>query len=353
MLSEINFAIVGATGVVGKEAIGILRARGVPASHIRTLASERSAGTTLRIASDDFIVQAACAETVQDVDVVLHCADADTSKRLTPIAAAHGAIVVDNSSAYRLNETVPLVIPEVNSKVISENDRIIANPNCSTVLLLMALTPLRQRFGVRRIHVTTYQAVSGAGQAGIDDLHTQLLAAAAGSPATPRHFQEPCLGNVFSHDSQVETDTGVNGEERKIIEESRKIWNDPMLEITPTCVRVPVVRAHTLSICVELDQPVTESQVRRTFEVASGIQVVDDRFGNRFPTPLKASDIDDVLVGRIRPDPGERPRANGTHTRWCLLACGDQVRKGAALNAVQIAEYAIRNAVRKASTSLT
>lgn len=347
MSNHNTYAVIGATGVVGKEAITILRDRGVPASNIRALASERSAGTTLHLAGDQYPVIAAQSSSLRDVDIVLHCADAETSKRLSPIAASFGSLVVDNSSAYRLNDNVPLVVPEINADSIRSNHRIIANPNCSTVLLLMALNALRLSFGIRRIHVTTYQAVSGAGQGGIDELRSQVQAAAAGLAASPHYFQEPCLGNVFSHDSAVDIDTGVNGEERKIIDESRKIWNDPDLEITPTCVRVPVVRAHTLSIAVEFHEHAQEQQVRSILQTAPGVHVIDDRASNRFPTPLKASGKDDVLVGRIRPDPSDQPTRNGAYKRWCLLACGDQIRKGAALNAVQIAEYAFRSARQK------
>ena len=346
MLSNQTIAVVGATGVVGKEAIKILRERGVPASCIRALASERSAGTTLLVGTDEFQVSAAQSSALTGVDIVLHCADAETSRRLSPIAASLGAFVVDNSSAFRLDPSVPLVVPEINLHAIKPEHRIIANPNCSTVLLLMTLNPLRQHFGVNRIHVTTYQAVSGAGQAGIDDLHSQLIATAVGSIATPRYFHEPCLGNVFSHDSFVDLETGVNGEERKIIDEARKIWNDPLLAITPTCVRVPVVRAHTLSIVVELDDYASETQVRRAFAHGVGLKIIDEREHNRFPTPLKATGVDDVLVGRIRPDPSEMPGQDGRCKRWCLLACGDQVRKGAALNAIQVADGAIRLVTR-------
>lgn len=351
MLCDQSIAVVGATGVVGREALSILASRGVPAERIIALAGERSAGRRLEYGGGEVVVGSAGPDQLGDADIVLLCADSETSRRLAPAAAERGAWVIDNSSAFRLDADVPLIVPEINGSLLDDaarRPRIIANPNCSTIILLLALEPLRRAFGVEAIDVATYQAVSGAGQAGIDELHAQVRASSAGLPAAPAHFPEPCAFNVFSHDSAVEEATGVNGEERKIIGESRKIWGNPRLRVTPTCVRVPVVRAHTQAISVTLATPASERQVREALVGGVGLTLVDDRARNSFPTPLKASGRDDVLIGRIRPDPSSdrssEAGAHVSHDRWCLLACGDQLRKGAALNAVQIAERVARGA---------
>lgn len=339
-MSHDIIAVVGATGAVGREALAILAERGVEPVHVRALASARSAGGVLRMADARIAVLDADAFDWKGVRVALFCADAATSRTLAPRAVRAGATVIDNSSAFRLDPRVPLVVPEVNGDLLDPRPSLIANPNCSAVILLTALQPLRCAFGVRSIHVATYQAVSGAGLPAIESLRDEAAhfhvhgrtARAASSP-----FREPCAFNVFSHDSDVDARTGLNGEEAKIIDESRRIWNDPALPISPTCVRVPVFRAHTQAITVELARPAREDEIRSAVGRAPGLRIVDDRAGNDFPTPLKASGGDDILVGRIRPDPAEPADASGRHARWCLLASGDQLRKGAALNAVQIA----------------
>lgn len=332
-----RIAVVGATGAVGREVLAVLAERGVEPVSIRALASERSAGCEVRCGRGTLVVEAVGPGSFGGVGVAIFAADAAAARALVPHALAAGATVVDNSSAYRHHAGVPLVIPEINGELLDTGPRLVASPNCSTVLLLAALDPLRRAFGVSAIDVATYQAVSGAGQAGMDELAAQAAAALRGRHTAARVFPEPCAFNVFSHDSGVDEATGVNGEERKIIDESRRIWGDPSLRITPTCVRVPVARAHTQAITVTLAEPAPESAVRRAFEGAAHLRLIDDRAANRFPTPLKAAGRDDVLVGRIRPDPGD-PGAGGRHARWCLMACTDQLRKGAALNAVQIAE---------------
>jgi len=333
-----RIAIIGATGVVGREAISILESKGLSRSRILALASERSVGMTIPYASDLLAIESADACDFVGVSVALFCASSDVAQNLAPRAIAAGAAVIDNSSAFRLHPDVPLIVPEINRAALAHGSTLVANPNCSAVILTVAVEPLRQAFGLRAIDIATYQAVSGAGQGGIDDLLNQVKAAALGRTQAPSFFREPCLFNVFSHDSAIEPETGLNVEERKIIDESRKIWSLPTLRITPTCVRVPVLRAHTQAITVELDQPATERDVRDAFAAARGVRVVDDRVASNFPTPLKAAHGDDVLVGRIRPDPGTSPDASGRSRRWCLLACGDQLRKGAASNAIQIAD---------------
>lgn len=344
-LQTSTLAVVGATGAVGREVLSIIHARGVPAENVIALASARSAGATLAYGSRTIPVRGlderAAELAFHRADAAIFAADADTARTYVPIAVERGALVVDNSSAFRMDDAVPLVIPEVNGELLSRGAEVVANPNCSTILLLVALEPLRRRFGVRSIVVSTYQAVSGAGLAAIEELRAQTGEILAGRAANATVFKEPCAFNVFSHDSAVDPATGLNVEERKLIEEARKIWGDPRVAITPTCVRVPVERAHSESVLVELGEPVREDEVRLALAGARGVRVLDDRAANAFPTPLKASGIDDVLVGRIRPDPGAGFDGRGRCRRWCFWLSGDQIRKGAALNAVQIAESLI------------
>jgi len=336
-LSKVRIAVVGATGVVGREILSILQSRDVPAGRIAALASPRSVGASIPYGSGALTVRGADSAELAGVDLALFAASSAVARELAPQAAASGALVVDNSSAFRLSPGVPLIVPEINPHALRETQtRIISNPNCSTIIMLTAIEPLRRCGGVRSIHVSTYQSVSGAGQAGIDALTHEI---ANGSKGHESPFAEPCFLNVFSHNSTVETESGVNGEERKMIEETRKILGADTLAITPTCVRVPVFRAHSQAIVVRLDRAISEFDARRAYENAEGVRLVDDRAGNRFPTPLKAAGGNDVLVGRLRPDPAIE-LVGGRSDSWCLFACGDQLRKGAALNAVQIAELA-------------
>ena len=342
-----RIAVVGATGVVGREVLSILEQRGVPASSVVALASARSAGTTIPYAGSSVAVGEATPTSFAGVKVAIFAASSGVARALAPHAIEAGAAVVDNSSAFRMRADVPLVVPEINGDLLtSEAGRkpvpLIANPNCSTIILLLAIEPIRTRFGVRSIVVSTYQAVSGAGQAGLDALREEIGASqgaelqagrAASSP-----FPEPCFLNVFSHNAAVDPVTGLNGEEQKIIDESRKILSLPTLAVSPTCVRVPVMRAHSESITLRLARPATYAEVVAAYERFPGVRVIDDRAGNQFPTPLKAAGADDVLVGRLRPDPAHPVDAQRRTDAWCLFACGDQLRKGAALNAVQIAE---------------
>ncbi|MBX3361324.1 MAG: aspartate-semialdehyde dehydrogenase [Phycisphaeraceae bacterium] len=343
-------AVVGATGAVGREALTILHQRGVPAERVIALASERSAGASVEYGSAGLTVVAlderSAERTFHLADVAIFCADADTARRFVPIAVERGSLVVDNSSAFRMDPTVPLVVPEVNGAQLDAGAEIVANPNCSTILLLVAIEPLRRRFGVKSLVVSTYQAVSGAGLAAIEELRTQARESLAGRETTPVAFREPCAFNVFSHDSAIDPATGLNTEEKKLIEETRKIWGDSRVSITPTCIRVPVERAHSESVVIELREPAHEDEIRLALASAAGVSIIDDRAANAFPTPLKASGIDDVLVGRIRPDPGAGFDGRGRCTRWCLWLSGDQIRKGAALNAIQIAERLVQPARR-------
>jgi len=323
-------AIVGATGAVGQELLELLDARDFPLASLRLFASPRSAGRTVTFRGETLTIEPLPADGDLSADVVFSSAGGSISKAHAWSWAAHGAVVIDNTSAWRLDPRVPLVVPEVNPGAIALHHGIIANPNCSTILALLALAPLHRAFGLVRATVATYQAVSGAGQAGIQELLDQTRSVLAGEGPVPVKFPQPIAFNLFSHDSEVGAD-GYNQEERKLLLESRKILDLPHLRISATCVRVPVVRAHAEAIHAEFERPVTEAEARAALAEAPGILLVDDREANRFPTPLDASGRDEVLVGRVRED-ASLPGA------IALFLAGDQVRKGAALNAVQIAE---------------
>jgi len=334
-------AIVGATGAVGAELLEILARRSTPASVLRLLASERSAGSEIPYAGGSLRVEQLDESSFAGVDVALFSAGADTARRFAPAAVAAGATVIDNSSAFRMDDEIPLVVPEVNGDLVTAagagGDRIIANPNCSTIILVTALDPLHRAFGIERLVVSTYQAASGAGAAAMQELAGQTGAVLAGDDPSPAVFAEPCAFNVFSHDTPVDEDTGRNVEEQKVIEETRKIFALPGLKMSVTCIRVPVLRAHAESVNVTLKSPTTEAQVREALRGAPGIAIVDDRAANDFPTSLKASGGDEVLVGRIRPDESQ-PREGDGWRGFDLFIAGDQLRKGAALNALQIAD---------------
>ena len=323
-------AIVGATGAVGQELLDLLDARDFPLASLRLFASPRSAGREVEFRGEHLRVEPLPDDGDLGADLVFSSAGGSISKAHAWSWAAHGAVVVDNTSAWRLDPRVPLVVPEVNPGAIAEHQGVIANPNCSTILALLALAPLHRAFGLVRATVATYQAVSGAGQSGIEELLGQTRTVLAGGAAAPTKFPHAIAFNLFSHDSEVGAD-GYNLEERKLLLESRKILGLPHLRISATCVRVPVVRAHAEAIHAEFERPATEAEARRALAEAPGILLVDDREANRFPMPLDASGRDDVLVGRIRED-ASLPGA------IALFLAGDQVRKGAALNAIQIAE---------------
>ncbi|MBS0192548.1 MAG: aspartate-semialdehyde dehydrogenase [Phycisphaerales bacterium] len=336
--SDCAVVVVGATGAVGREAISILESRGHRADRIRAVASARSAGSEIPFAGGSLKVGLAGEDSFAGAKLALFCATSGVAKQLVPAASRAGCLVVDNSSAFRADPAVPLVIPEVNGDLVRPGVSVYANPNCSTILMLVALEPLRKRFGVSRIVVSTYQAVSGAGAAAIEELSRQAAEVLAGREVTRNVFKEQCAFNVFSHNSAVDESTGLNGEEQKMISETRRIWSDPGVEVSPMCVRVPVERAHSESICVTLKEPASEAQVRDALAGAPGIELIDERSSNRFPTPLHASGKDAVFVGRLRADPGSPRDAQGRSRNHCLFLAGDQLRKGAALNAVQIGD---------------
>jgi aspartate-semialdehyde dehydrogenase len=338
-----NVAIVGASGAVGQELLAIIEERGFEHGELRLLASARSAGTGVDFAGKRLEIGELGEHAFDGIDIALFCASGDVARAWAPKAVAAGAVVIDNSSAYRMAPDVPLIVPEVNADALDRvrgKACIIANPNCSTIIMMVGVDPIRRRFGLERVVVSTYQAVSGAGAAAIEELRAQAAAVLAGQEPKPEVFIEPCAFNVFSHDSAMDLATGRNVEEQKMIDEARKIWGDPSLKVAPTCVRVPVFRAHTESINITLKKMASEAEVREALRGAPGVRVVDDRKANRFPTPQKASGGDDVLVGRIRPDTTQAGEG-GKHIGFELLASSDQLRKGAALNAIQIAEALI------------
>ena len=327
-----NVAIMGATGAVGAELLKILDERDFPLASLKLLASSRSAGRKLTFKGEDLVVEEVTDDSFGGVELVLASAGGDVSRRYAPAANAAGAVVVDNTSAFRMTEGVPLVVPEVNSGDISGHNGIIANPNCSTIIMNVPVWPLHKVHPIRRIIVSTYQAASGAGARAMAELEQQARDWAAGREVTHRVLPHQALFNVFSHNSEV-ADNGYNAEENKMVAETRKIFHCPQLRISATCVRVPVLRAHSEAINLEFTEPVGEQEVRDILAGSPGVKIVDDRDSSHFPMPLDASGRDDVLVGRIRRD-ASLPDGVGID----MFVSGDQIRKGAALNAVQIAE---------------
>ncbi len=325
-------AIMGATGVVGTEFIKLLEERNFPVKSLKLLASIRSAGKKLRFRGEDLVVEELTEKSFAGVELVLASAGGGLSRKFAPAAIAAGAIVVDNTSAFRMDPDVPLVVPEVNPRDIAKHKGIIANPNCSTIIMNVPVWPLHKARGIRRLVISTYQAASGAGAAAMEELKAGARALLDGKPFQPKVLPHLAAFNVFSHNSEVGPN-GYNVEEMKMLLETRKIFHDPDILVTATCVRVPVLRAHSESINIEFTKPITEDEVRQILATAPGIRVVDDRARNYFPMPLDASGQDDVLVGRIRGDMSQ-PGGCGIE----MFISGDQIRKGAALNAVQIAE---------------
>jgi aspartate-semialdehyde dehydrogenase len=332
---SVNVAIVGATGAVGQEFLTILSERRFPIKSLRLLASPRSAGKKIQFSGNTYTVEPLTKSSFDGIQIAFFSAGGSVSKEFAPIAVAAGAIVVDNTSAFRMKEGIPLVVPEVNPEQIHKHSGLIANPNCSTIIMNVPVWPLHKTNRVRRIIVSTYQSVSGAGAAGLHELEQQTRAHAAGGSIQRSLFPHQIVHNLFSHNSKIAAN-GYNEEENKMVNETRKIFGDDKIMITATCVRVPVPRAHSESINLEFERPITPQQVRQILSQAPGVTIVDDPEKNHFPMPLEASGQDNVLVGRIRQDIS-RDDGRGID----LFVSGDQVRKGAATNAVQIAEKLI------------
>jgi len=331
-MQGVSVAVLGATGVVGREILAILEQRKFPVRSLRALASARSAGKTVRFHGEDIPVEASGPGSFRGIDIVLASAGATATRELAPAIQASGAILVDNSSAFRMSADVPLVVPEVNGDQIRTHRGIIANPNCVAIILCVAVAPIHRAAGIERIVVTTYQSASGAGLAAMQELEQQTRAVLAGEAPVAVALPHPIAFNVFSHNAAIGPD-GYNGEETKVIHETRKILGDAGLAVTATCVRVPVMRAHTESINLTLRSALDEHRAREILAAAEGVELIDDRAHNTFPMPLTASGKDPVYVGRIRGD-ASLPPGRGLN----LFVCGDQLRKGAALNAIQIAE---------------
>lgn len=337
MSRKYNVAILGATGAVGTELLALLEERNFPLGNLKLLASERSAGKSIAFAGKDLIIEAVTESSFDGVDIVLASAGGGVSKKWLPIATKAGAVSIDNSSAFRMNPDVPLIVPEVNPEAAAQHKGIIANPNCTTILMAVAIYPLHQVQPIKRIVAATYQSASGAGAMAMEEVKIQAQAILNGEPAIPEILPYPLAFNLFPHNSPM-TDNSYCEEEMKMVNETRKIFGDQNIRITATCVRVPVLRAHSESLNLEFAHPFNVDKAREILATAAGVKLVEDFSKNYFPMPIDASGKDDVLVGRIRQDISH---PNGLE----LWLCGDQIRKGAALNAVQIAELLIANAL--------
>ena len=329
-----HVAVVGATGAVGVEMIKTLGERNFPAARLTLLASARSAGRKLKARGKEIAVRELTKDSFQGIDVALFSAGAGISKEFAPLAVKAGCVVIDNSSAFRMDDSVPLVIPEINAADVKWHGGIIANPNCTTAIALMALYPLHQAFYVKRIFASSYQAVSGTGARAIEELKRQAAQAVSGEAVTKEVYPHQIAFNVLPQVDSFLPD-GYTKEEMKMQNEGRKIMHHPTFRASLTCVRVPVYRAHSVAISAEFEKPVTPEAARETLEKAPGLEVVDQPEKAEYPLPLYVAERDNCQVGRIRKDCALE---NGL----CFWVCGDQLRKGAALNAVQIAEELLK-----------
>ena len=325
-----NVAVVGATGAVGVEMQKTLEKRNFPVKNLRLLASARSAGKQMQCLGKTWTVEELTHDSFKDIDVALFSAGASISKEFAASAVKAGAVVVDNSSAFRMDPTVPLVVPEVNPEDIKWNKGIIANPNCTTIIMLVAVKPLYDLAPVKRIVVSTYQSASGAGAKGMNELWEQTKVVLNGGKAEPKVFKWPYAFNVFSHNTDI-GENGYNTEEMKMVNETKKIMHDDGIGVCATCVRVPVLRSHAESVVVEFDRKVTVEEALAAWGKAPGLTIVNDAANNHFPMPCESNEQYNVLAGRLRYD---LSRDNAL----AFFVCGDQLLKGAALNAVQIAE---------------
>ena len=333
-MKQYTVAVLGATGAVGQEMIKILQERNFPVGKLIPLASARSAGKTLTFRGEEVTIQLACDEAFQGVDIVLGAAENDIAKQFAPAIVAAGAVFVDNSSAFRMDPNVPLVVPEINPEDAKNHHGIISNPNCSTIITATAVNALNSIAPIRTMPASTYQAVSGAGAGGPVELMAEVEALREGKTYAPKIFSHQIAYNLIPQIGG-ESFEGYTSEEMKLQNEGRKIMHLPELKVSCTCVRVPVVRSHSLTVSLHFDTPVTVDQAREVIANAPGCKLVDDLSKKMYPMPLDTSDQDIVFVGRIRPD---LPDECGI----CLWCCGDQFRKGAATNAIQIAELLVK-----------
>ncbi|MBQ3491681.1 MAG: aspartate-semialdehyde dehydrogenase [Oscillospiraceae bacterium] len=329
-----TIAILGATGAVGREMMNILEERNFPVGKLIPLASARSAGKSLKFKGEDVTIGLACDEAFEGVDIVLGAAENDIAKKFAPAIVKAGAVFVDNSSAFRLCDDVPLIVPEVNPEDVKNHKGIISNPNCSTIITVTAVNALNAIAPIRAMTTSTYQAVSGAGAEGPVELMNEVEALYKGETYQPKVFSHQIAYNLIPQIGG-EAYEGYTSEEMKMQNEGRKIMHLPELKVSCTCIRVPVVRSHSISVSCHFDVPVTVEQAREVIAKAPGCKLVDDLKNKQYPMPLETSGQDIVYVGRIRPDLTDD---NGL----CLWCCGDQVRKGAATNAIQIAELLIK-----------
>jgi aspartate-semialdehyde dehydrogenase len=326
-------AIAGVTGAVGAEFIATMDKRQFPVGRLKALASARSAGKAIEFRGAKVVVEELTGRSFEGVDIVLFSAGGSIAKKFAPAAVEAGAVVIDNSSAFRMDPNVPLVIPEINARRIKEHKGIIAVPNCSAITALVPLWPIHRNNRIKRVILSTYQAVSGAGAAAMQELVESTRAYLNGQRYQQRVLPHPCAFNLFSHNTAIDPTTGYNEEETKVINETRKIFEDDSIAIGVTCVRVPVLRTHSEAITFQCEEPISEDEVRAILSDAPGVRIVDDRVKNVFPMPCDASGQDDVLVGRIRKDLSD-PSGHSI----AMFVAADQLLKGAALNAIQIAE---------------
>jgi len=333
-MKKYNVAILGATGAVGKEMLKILGERNFPINELKLLASKKSAGGEVDFLGKKYIVEEATENSFENIDVMLCAAENDISKLLSPAAVKAGAVVIDNSSAYRMDENVPLVVPEVNPEDVKKHKGIIANPNCSTIIALTAVNELNKYAKINRMIVSTFQAVSGAGINGIKELDQQIKDISEGKKAEVNTFQYQIAYNLIPQIGNF-NEMGYSEEEMKMQNEGRKIFHNKDLKVNCTCVRVPVYRSHSESITIETEKEITPKKAMELLQNANGVKLVDDLQNRKYPMPLDTSDQDLIYVGRIRKDIS----SDNSLVLWC---CGDQIRKGAATNAVQIAEVLVK-----------
>ncbi|MBD2356897.1 aspartate-semialdehyde dehydrogenase [Tolypothrix sp. FACHB-123] len=339
MSKSYNVAILGATGAVGTELLELLESRNFPVANLKLLASERSVGRTISFKGENLPIEAVSDRAFEGVDIVLASAGGSTSKAWAPKAVEKGAVVIDNSSAFRMQESVPLIVPEVNPQAAATHQGIIANPNCTTILMAVAIWPLHQIQPIKRLVVATYQSASGAGAKAMAEVQTQSQAILAGKTPVAEVLPYPLAFNLFPHNSPL-TDWGYCEEEMKMVNETRKIFSNQQIRITATCVRVPVLRAHSEAVNIEFETPFSPESAREILSHSPGVKLVEDWQSNHFPMPIEATGRDEVLVGRIRQDISHPCGLE-------LWLCGDQIRKGAALNAVQIAELLVEKNLLK------